>query len=281
MLVIGTIPIELKEVVTGSVIFKEEKLCVGPVSLETNLGTSALLAASYMTLSALKQAPPQAILIGDKGEGKGTKKLFAWLKKNNFKKQKVICGHYMMPYVKEFKQVFPKLRQAAQYLVADAGMMYAAKGSGLASKVDVFTPDAGELGFLADKNATHPAYVKRILFEMDTDNMEDLIKEAYVAKNLPEFALVKGREDLIVKDGKIITSVSSPMVEAMEAIGGTGDALVGILSSLITAGYSPDKAAVLASKINRIAGKLAQPTPATTISEIIKFIPKALKEVIK
>ena len=281
MLVIGTIPIELKEVVTGSVIFKEEKLCVGPVSLETNLGTSALLAASYMTLSALKQAPPQAILIGDKGEGKGTKKLFAWLKKNNFKKQKVICGHYMMPYVEEFKQIFPKLRQAAQYLVADAGMMYAVKGSGLARKVDVFTPDAGELAFLADKNATHPAYVKRILFEMDTDNMEDLIKEAYVAKNLPEFALVKGREDLIVKDGKIITSVSSPMVEAMEAIGGTGDALVGILSSLITAGFSLDKASILAAKINRIAGNLAQPTPATTISEIIKFIPKALKEVIK
>ena len=281
MLVIGTIPIELKEVVTGSVIFKEGKLCVGAVSLDVNLGTSALLAASYMTLSPLKQAPPQAIFIGDKGEGKGTKKLFAWLKKNNFKKQKVICGHYMMPYVEEFKQIFPKLRQAAQYLVADAGMMYAVKGSGLARKVDVFTPDAGELAFLADKNATHPAYVKRILFEMDTDNMEDLIKEAYVAKNLPEFALVKGREDLIVKDGKIITSVSSPMVEAMEAIGGTGDALVGILSALITAGFSLDKASILAAKINRIAGNLAQPTPATTISEIIKFIPKALKEVIK
>ncbi|HEC49869.1 MAG TPA: sugar kinase, partial [Candidatus Desulfofervidus auxilii] len=261
--------------------FKEGKLCAGPVSLETNLGTSALLAASYMTLSALKQAPPQAILIGDKGEGKGTKKLFAWLKKNDLNKQTVICGHYMMPYVEEFKQIFPKLRQAAQYLVADAGMMYAAKGSGLARKVDVFTPDAGELAFLADKNATHPAYVKRILFEMDTDNMEDLIKEAYVAKNLPEFALVKGREDLIVKNGKIITSVSSPMVEAMEAIGGTGDALVGILSALITAGFSLDKASILAAKINRIAGNLAQPTPATTISEIIKFIPKAIKEVIK
>ena len=281
MLVIGTIPIELKEVVTGSAIFKEGKLCVGAVSLDVNLGTSALLAASYMTLSALKQLLPQAILIGDKGEGKGTKKLFAWLKKNNFKKQTVICGHYMMPYVEEFKQVFPKLSQAAQYIVADAGMMYVVKGSGLARKVDVFTPDAGELAFLADKNATHPAYVKRILFEMDTDNMEDLIKEAYVAKNLPEFALVKGREDLIVKNGKIITSVSSPMVEAMEAIGGTGDALVGILSALITAGFSLDKASILAAKINRIAGNLAQPTPATTISEIIKFIPKAIKEVIK
>jgi len=86
---------------------------------------------------------------------------------------------------------------------------------------------------------------------------------------------------LIVKDGKIITSVCSPMVEAMEAIGGTGDALVGILSALITAGFSLDKASILAAKINRIAGNLAQPTPATTISEIIKFIPKAIKEVIK
>ncbi|CAD7780263.1 hypothetical protein BLFGPEAP_02487 [Candidatus Methanoperedenaceae archaeon GB50] len=85
MLVIGTIPIELKEVVTGSVIFKEGKLCAGPVSLETNLGTSALLAASYMTLSALKQVPPQAILIGDKGEGKGHKEALCLVKEKRFK----------------------------------------------------------------------------------------------------------------------------------------------------------------------------------------------------
>ncbi|CAD7780267.1 hypothetical protein BLFGPEAP_02488 [Candidatus Methanoperedenaceae archaeon GB50] len=52
----------------------------------------------------------------------------------------------MMPYVEEFKQIFPKLSQAAQYIVADAGMMYLAKGSGLAREVDVFTPDAGEVG---------------------------------------------------------------------------------------------------------------------------------------
>ena len=41
-------------------------------------------------------------------------------------------------------------------LIADAGFMYAAKMSGQSSKYDLFTPDVGELAFLADEEAPHP-----------------------------------------------------------------------------------------------------------------------------
>ena len=277
MLVIGTVPFEI-EIIDGKAKLKEKKIEINSLTLPVTIGTTALLAAAIHVLSTLGKPLPHVILSGDKGDGKGTKRLFSYLKDCNLTRETVICGHYMMPYVDEFKKIFPKLRKNAKFIIADAGMMYAAKAAGLARNLDIFTPDAGELAFLADKDATHPAYVKKVLFEIDTEEMESLIKQAYLEKNLPCFSLVKGEKDLIVKDGNIIASVSEPSIEAMEAIGGTGDTLVGILSSLIEADFPFEKASVLAAKINRIAGKLAHPTPATSVSEIVKFIPKAIKE---
>ncbi|HDD45105.1 MAG TPA: hypothetical protein ENG63_09655 [Candidatus Desulfofervidus auxilii] len=277
MLVIGTVPFEI-EIIDGKAELKEKKIKINNLTLPVTIGTTALLAAAIHVLSTLGKPLPHVILSGDKGDGKGTKRLFSYLKDCNLTRETVICGHYMMPYVDEFKKIFPKLRKNAKFIIADAGMMYAAKAAGLARNLDIFTPDAGELAFLADKDATHPAYVKKVLFEIDTEEMESLIKQAYLEKNLPCFSLVKGEKDLIVKDGNIIASVSEPSIEAMEAIGGTGDTLVGILSSLIEADFPFEKASVLAAKINRIAGKLAHPTPATSVSEIVKFIPKAIEE---
>ncbi|MFO7970579.1 MAG: sugar kinase, partial [Desulfobacterales bacterium] len=45
-------------------------------------------------------------------------------------------------------------------LIADAGFMYAAKMSGLSEAYELFTPDAGELAFLADEEAPHPFYTR-------------------------------------------------------------------------------------------------------------------------
>jgi len=45
-------------------------------------------------------------------------------------------------------------------LIADAGFMYAAKMSGQAELYDLFTPDIGELAFLADEAAPHPFYTR-------------------------------------------------------------------------------------------------------------------------
>jgi len=62
----------------------------------------------------------------------------------------------------------------------------------------------------------------------------------------------------------------------LEPIGGTGDTLTGIVSALIHGGYAIEEAAIMAAKINRLAGELANPTPGTQVSEIIIHIPNAL-----
>jgi len=42
-----------------------------------------------------------------------------------------------------------------------------------------------------------------------------------------------------------------------------------------------EKAAVLAAKVNRLAGSYANPTPATQVMQLIKHIPKAMVEILK
>ena len=66
----------------------------------------------------------------------------------------------------------------------------------------------------------------------------------------------------------------------MEAIGGTGDTLTGIVSALIESGMGIKEASVIAMKTNRLAGYLAKPTPATQTMEIIQQIPKALEQIL-
>jgi NAD(P)H-hydrate repair Nnr-like enzyme with NAD(P)H-hydrate dehydratase domain len=70
--------------------------------------------------------------------------------------------------------------------------------------------------------------------------------------------------------------VEGPSHEAMEAIGGTGDTLTGIVSALISTGMAIPDAAFAAARANRIAGQYASPTPATAIDEIIRQIPRAV-----
>ena len=66
----------------------------------------------------------------------------------------------------------------------------------------------------------------------------------------------------------------------MEPIGGTGDLITGMISGLIHAGKSPVEACRIAGHVNRKAGELSRPTPATQVRDILKFIPAALKEVL-
>jgi NAD(P)H-hydrate repair Nnr-like enzyme with NAD(P)H-hydrate dehydratase domain len=62
----------------------------------------------------------------------------------------------------------------------------------------------------------------------------------------------------------------------MEAIGGTGDSLTGLLTVLCGIDYKPEEAAVVAAKVNRWTGHYAAPNPATQIAELIDKIPQAL-----
>ena len=82
-------------------------------------------------------------------------------------------------------------------------------------------------------------------------------------------------------ENQILATIDRPSFEAMEAIGGTGDTLTGILSALCAAGFPPAEAAILAAKANRVAGRFVDLTPETQIVELIDAIPRALAEVMR
>ena len=165
-------------------------------------------------------------------------------------------------------------------LIADAGFMYVAKMSGQAGEYDFFTPDVGEMAFLADEEAPHPFYTRGFILHEEA-KLPNLIKRAYKHENAARFLLVKGKKDYVTDNTGILSTVGDPSVEALEAIGGTGDTLTGILSALIQSGITPVEAATISAKANRIAGYYAASTPATPVVDIIKHIPGALEDVLE
>ena len=78
--------------------------------------------------------------------------------------------------------------------------------------------------------------------------------------------------------GRVVDRVDAPSTPAMEAIGGTGDTLTGLLAALCAAGHDLVPAASLAARANRLCGALARPTPASPVSELIAAIPRALTD---
>jgi NAD(P)H-hydrate repair Nnr-like enzyme with NAD(P)H-hydrate dehydratase domain len=91
---------------------------------------------------------------------------------------------------------------------------------------------------------------------------------------------VKGGVDLVAGQKGVEASINSYAEEAMEAIGGTGDTLTGMVSVLIDTGMDVLKAATIAAQANRLAGHYAAPTPATQVVEIIRHIPRALEKLL-
>ena len=63
----------------------------------------------------------------------------------------------------------------------------------------------------------------------------------------------------------------------MEAIGGTGDTLTGLVTALLLARQPLPAACAAAALANRLLGQLAHPTPATTVAELVRHIPEALR----
>jgi len=190
--------------------------------------------------------------------------------------------HYLQPDMDWHNRILFRIddMENRPVLIADAGFMYAAKMSGQARSYDLFTPDAGELAFLADETAPHPFYTRG--FILHTDNkVPDLVQRAYDHGNAARYLLVKGARDYIMDWTGLLSFVDGPSAEAMEAIGGTGDTLTGIVSALIQTGMKIPEAAHTAARINRLAGFNAAPTPATQILDIIAQIPKAAEIVLK
>lgn len=247
-----------------------------------NRGTPALLAAALAACQFLGSPSPHAFLAGDEGLGKGSRLIYEHLV-NTLARSRfgVLVFHYLQPDVDWHNRVLFAAQEMERrpVLVADAGFMYAAKMSGQAPAYDLFTPDAGELAFLADESAPHPFYTRGFILHQD-NQVPDLIARAHKHENAAHHLLVKGATDYVASQGQVLATIDSPKEEAMEAMGGTGDTLTGIAAALISSGRDIKTACVLAAKVNRLAGHKAHPSPASQVLDIIEYIPEALAELL-
>jgi len=276
--IVGTVPDSQFPLIHGKVRWVGSHIKIEDRRIAVNRGTPSLMAAALNAFECIRCPEIYAFLIGDTGRGDGSQKLYQFLVQHlpEFDFQ-VLTFHYLQPDVDWHNKVLfaVETMQRRPILIADAGFMYAAKMSGQSECYDFFTPDVGELAFLADELAPHPFYTRGFILHQN-NKVPDLIRRAYQHQNAANYLLVKGQSDYIAHGNRVIKTVDHPSLDAMEAIGGTGDSLTGILTALCGAGFKATDAAVLAARANRWTGYYANPNPATQVSELIDKIPQAL-----
>ena len=242
-----------------------------------------MLAAASFTAECMEQdaspAPLYVLAAGDTGNGQGSRQVYRRLIEIlPSLRPRGITFHYLLPELDWHNRILMAIEELPEkpLLIADAGYMYAAKMSGYAENYDLFTPDIGELAFLADASAPHPFYTRNFLLA-DEERADELIADAYAAGNAARHMLVKGRIDRYAHNGAIVEKVDSPDVPMMEPIGGTGDTLTGIVSALLASGIDMRAACTAAFSINRRMGLQAAPTPASSVMHLVTFLPSALQ----
>jgi hypothetical protein len=279
--VVGTVPDPDFPLTVGRVDMVDDRLTINGRPVEVNRGTPALLGAMVSALKVLGPKQITGVIAGDIGLGDGSRSIYQYLVKNFVGIDlHTIVFHYLQPDVDWHNRILLTLKELKAVMIADAGYMYAAKMSGQAAEYDLFTPDVGELAFLADEAAPHPFYTRGFILHKD-NKVPDLIRRAFGHENAARYLLVKGKTDFVADKKGIISAMDSPGSEAMEAMGGTGDTLTGIVTALIGTGMNIPKAAKIASKVNRLAGVYATPNPGTQVFEIIRYIPEALEKILK
>jgi len=280
--IVGTVPDLELPLIHGTVRLVDNHIEIQGRRIAVNRCTPALIGAALKASECVLCPEIYAFLVGDIGRGDGSRKLYDFLVRYLHEFDfKVLTFHYLQPDVDWHNKVLFAVQamQKRPILIADAGFMYAAKMSGQSESYDFFTPDAGELAFLADELAPHPFYTRGFILHPNV-NVLDLIKQAYQHQNAARHLLVKGRSDYIVHEAQVVEKVDYPSVDTMEAIGGTGDTMAGVLSVLCGADFKLTDAAVLAARANRWTGYYADPSPATQVTELIDKIPQALVKVL-
>ena len=281
MLIAGTVPLKDLPLTVGRAAAEGDSLVVDGRRIPCTQGTAAMATAAVVATDYLKLDAPQVLVVGDTGQGKGSREMYEYLIQNVARlSPQVLALHYCLPDMALTRRLCEAVKGCAgrPVMIADAASMYAAKAAGLAPSFDVFTPDATEMAFLADPDATHPAYIAKHLFDTDVTQTPKLVEAAYERKNAARLLLVKGATDYIVENGKILATVSEPDVPALEPIGGTGDTITGLLCAFVHAGLELHEAAIVAAKANRMAGRMAGATPATRVSQIISQFPAAFQQ---
>jgi NAD(P)H-hydrate repair Nnr-like enzyme with NAD(P)H-hydrate dehydratase domain len=272
MIIAGTLPLEEVPLITGEVTAEGEDLMISGYRIPRTQGTGIMLSSALVTTSYLKLDPPHAVLAWDTGKGHGSRAIYEYLIEHVAElSPEVLALHYWLPDMALTRRLCGSVKKCSKrpVMIADAASMYSAKAAGLAEEFDIFTPDATEIAFLADPYATHPAYIAKHLFDTDISRTPELVDAAYRNKSAAKLLLVKGAIDYIISNGEIIATVSDPNVPEMEAIGGTGDTITGLVAAFVYTGLEPHEAAIIAARTNRMAGKYANVTPATKVREIV------------
>ncbi|MBQ4077376.1 MAG: sugar kinase [Mailhella sp.] len=246
-------------------------------------GTPALAASAILAAEALGSEPPAVLLAGDCGDSKGSSALYEflekWLALPGADSLHGLTFHYLFPSVDGHNRILMALDERTAprpLLIADAGFMYAAKMSGYAARWDIFTPDAGELAFLADEKAPHPFYTRGFLLA-EGGEAPELARLAHEHGDSARFLLVKGSCDLVVEEGRVVAHADSPCLPYMEPIGGTGDLVTGLLTAYALNGKAPREACLSAAQAARFTGEAACPTPATAVAELMPFIGEGIR----
>jgi ADP-dependent NAD(P)H-hydrate dehydratase / NAD(P)H-hydrate epimerase len=280
LLVVGTIPAADKPLCTGSVAFDGESLTVGGDEIPACQGTAALLLAALAAAASVDAPPPIAVLGRDIGRGDGTRAAYdalpEWVERTS---PSIVTFHYLQPVMTLMRRAIEMLEQRSDaLLVGDAGGMYAARGAGLARKFELMTPDVGEVGFMADSEVTHPAYVSHYLFGQAGFDAEKLARLAWETGGSSRVLLVKGATDRIFVEGEVVATVSHPDVPTLEAIGGTGDTITGLCAGLMSGGVTAVDAALVASRCNRLAGERIGARPHHRACDLAAAFPKVLSQ---
>lgn len=284
LLLVGAVPADRLPLIIGPVSLTDRGIKIDGHELPINRGNEAMMKAACLICQEYGVEAPVGMVAGDIGKREGSEAIYKHLAEHlPTMGVKVMTLHYVMPDLKLNKKVLATvatMKESRPALIADAGSMYVAKAGGDAKMYDVFTPDIGEATFLADEKADHPAYTRGFIFNME-DDVPELIRRAYAGGNAPKTMFVKGAVDYVCQDGEIVDTIAEPSIETMEPIGGTGDLITGMISGLMHAGRSPLLACRIAGRVNRAAGELANPTPATQVEEILRCLPEALAKVHK
>ncbi|MDP2183427.1 MAG: NAD(P)H-hydrate dehydratase [Actinomycetota bacterium] len=282
LLVVATYPVSAGPLLEGLITVESDgAVSVGGECIPSAQGTSAMLGAAGQVASHLGTPAPYALVAGDIGRGDGTREVYRLLPEVAARiKPSVIAFHYLQPIMALMRGAVAELAEVAPSatLVADAGGMYAAKAAGVASRFELMTPDVGEVGFLADPDVSHPAYVSQYLFGTTDFDPVALARRAHETGGSSRVLLIKGVRDHVVLDGEVVGVVDEPCVPELEAIGGTGDTVTGLACGFLAAGFPAVDAAMCACLANREAGRVMGATPAMRASDLVAVLPQVLRD---
>lgn len=195
-LLVGIVPIKNLPLIMGEVKAEGDFLVVNGYRIPCTQGTGAMISSALMAIKYIGKDKPHVLVIGDIGDGKGSRDIYKYLIENITKlSPSTLVLHYCMPYMGLIKKLCKAIEGCSKkpVMIADAGSMYAAKASGMARKFDIFTPDATEIAFLADPNATHPAYINKHLFDTDITKIPKLVEMAYQNDSAAKSTISKGK----------------------------------------------------------------------------------------